>query len=397
MGKWEMVRLGDVATFINGDRGVNYPSAKDFCESGVPFINAGHLENEAVSFSKMNYISEQKYDKLGSGKIKNGDLLYCLRGSLGKQAVVTNVEKGAIASSLVIIRPHNIHIDFLRYCLKTNTVLEQQTKANNGSSQPNLSASSVKNYTIPLPSLPTQQKIADILDRASTLIEQRKAQIAKLDLLVKSRFMEMFGDPVGNPMGWEVRPLEEYILFLTSGSRGWSGYFADDGEMFITIKNVKNSSITTDNMQYIHAPNTKEAERTRVQTGDLLISITADLGRTGIVEAEVANHGAYINQHLSLVRLDQGRINPYFASYFLETAAGKSQFERKNQVGVKAGLNFDAIKSLAIAVPPLERQTAFVRFVECVKVEKERLRKGLLLLELNYKALMQQCFEGEIG
>lgn len=192
-----------------------------------------------------------------------------------------------------------------------------------------------------------------------------------IDYLYKFRFVEMFGDPITNSFGWEEHWLDEYIEFLTSGSRGWAKYFTDVGnELFITIKNVKNNQITIDNIQYINAPNSKEAKRTRVKTGDLLISITADLGRTGVVDEAISKRGAYINQHLSLVRLDQSRINPLYVSYFLETEGGKKQFESKNQNGVKAGLNFEAIRSLKILVPPMELQEKYLTFVNQVNKSK---------------------------
>jgi len=181
---------------------------------------------------------------------------------------------------------------------------------------------------------------------------------------VKSRFIELFGDPVNNPMRWHVADFSEYITFLTSGSRGWAQYFSDDGEYFITIKNVKNCRITLDNVQHIVPPDNAEAKRTRVQEGDLLISITADLGRTGVVSKGIADHGGYINQHLTCIRLDQSRIRPLYAAYFLESDAGKKQFKAKNQNGVKAGLNFNAINSLKLLVPPVAVQDTFISFVE---------------------------------
>ena len=124
------------------------------------------------------------------------------------------------------------------------------------------------------------------------------AELKGLDDLVRSRFVELFGDPIENPKGYPIRQLSDYIISLTSGSRGWAQYCVDDGnEWFITIKNVKNCRITTDNMQPINAPDNVESKRTKVKEGDLLISITADLGRTGVVTKEIAEHGAYINQH----------------------------------------------------------------------------------------------------
>jgi type I restriction enzyme S subunit len=191
----------------------------------------------------------------------------------------------------------------------------------------------------------------------------------------------MFGDPILNPKGWKKGKLSDYIMFLTSGSRGWSCFFKDEGEMFLTIKNVKNNNIQTDNMQYVIPPDTQEAKRTKVQEGDLLISITADLGRTGVVPKEIAEYGAYINQHLSLVRLNKEKINSLFVSYFLESPGGKIQFDAKNQTGVKAGLNFESIKSLDILVPPIEMQKEFTNFVNQVDKLKFEIEKRLKELE----------------
>ena len=155
------------------------------------------------------------------------------------------------------------------------------------------------------------------------------------------------------------------LFYSLSGSRGWSKYYKKDGKYwFITIKNVKNSHITKDNMQTITPPDNQEAKRTKVKEGDLLISITADLGRTGVVTKDIADHGSYINQHLTCLRLNTDRINPVYVSYFLESSAGKRQFSVKNQNGVKAGLNFKAIKKLKILIPPLSLQNKFVNFVQ---------------------------------
>ena len=153
----------------------------------------------------------------------------------------------------------------------------------------------------------------------------------------------------------------------------------DDGkEWFITIKNVKDCKIATDNMQPVNAPDNAEAKRTRVQEGDLLISITADLGRTGVITKEIADHGAYINQHLTLIRLNQEYLEPLYVAYFMESTAGKEQFISKNQSAVKAGLNFNSINTLKLLVPPKDIQQEFLSFV--AQVDKSKSRK-----RLNYK------------
>lgn len=231
------------------------------------------------------------------------------------------------------------------------------------------------------------------MDRVNDIIRMHQQQLQKLDELVKARFVELFGDPKINPNKYPVCQLSEHIAFLTSGSRGWAQYCADDGtEWFITIRNVKDCHIETDNMQPINAPDNAEAKRTRVQEGDLLISITADLGRTGVVTKEIAEHGAYINQHLTCIRLKQDVLNPLYVAYFMESPAGKEQFESKNQSAVKAGLNFNSINSLRLMVPPLEEQNAFVNFVEQVDKSKVVVQKALDEVQTLFDSLMQEYF-----
>ena len=250
----------------------------------------------------------------------------------------------------------------------------------------------IKDFEIKERPLSEQQIIVNNIDKLNGVINKRRQQLSKLDELVKSRFIELFGDPISNPKKWPVGELSEYIQFLTSGSRGWSQYFAESGEYFITIKNVKNCRITLDDVQHIVPPNNAEAKRTRVHEGDLLISITADLGRTGVVTKEIADYGGYINQHLTCIRLNQDAVRPLYVAYYMESEAGKSQFQTKNQSAVKAGLNFNAINSLRLMVPQIEIQDNFISFVEQTDKSKLAIQQSLEQLETLKKSLMQQYF-----
>ena len=173
------VELQKVCLFINGDRGENYPSGDKISKNkdGVAFINAGLLESNKVKWSNMNYISEDTYNNLRSGKIQKDDILYCLRGSLGKCAIIDFSKKGAIASSLVILRANKnkINPNFLLIQLGMEEILYQQNQANNGSSQPNLSANSVKKYKILLPPITLQNQFSEIVKQ----IDKQKFEIEK--------------------------------------------------------------------------------------------------------------------------------------------------------------------------------------------------------------------------
>lgn len=173
---WELKKLVEICEFENGDRGVNYPSKAHRTETGIPFINAGHLTSNGLDIDNMDYISRERFNLLGSGKIKNGDILFCLRGSLGKFAKVHEFSEGAIASSLVIVRPKlTISSEFLLLYFDSKICQKMIEDLSNGAAQPNLSAGSLKNFKIPLPPLPEQERIVDILDDAFAKIEKAKA------------------------------------------------------------------------------------------------------------------------------------------------------------------------------------------------------------------------------
>ena len=340
-----------------------------------------------------------KGSDIGSTKviIEEGDVLICkINPRINRVWVVKHHTKYPLlaSSEWIVVRNNKIDSNYLKWYFSSpafRKLLVSQV-AGIGGSLTRAQPKQVAKYPVPIPDFSVQQTISSILDELDFLISLRKQQLAKLDELVKARFVEMFGDPVLNPKRWPNYQLKKYIKFLTSGSRGWAQYFTDQGEYFITIKNVKNCCITLDDVQHIIPPNNSETKRTKLETGDLLISITADLGRTGVVSDEIAKHGAYINQHLTCIRLDRTFLYPLYVAYYLESEAGKMQFQAKNQNGVKAGLNFNAINSLKILVPPLDLQEKFVTF--CEKMEKQRLTiyRSLDKIEILKKSLMQEYF-----
>jgi type I restriction enzyme S subunit len=177
---WTVMELNNLATFINGDRSKNYPSKSFRVADGVPFINAGHLVNGDVSLTEMDYITEEHFALLGSGKVERGDVLYCLRGSLGKSAVVSSIVRGAIASSLLILRPTNLILaKYLYFYLVSPLGAFMIRRYDNGSAQPNLSATNVKRYAVPLPPVAEQLRIVmkaeELMVKVDTLENQINA------------------------------------------------------------------------------------------------------------------------------------------------------------------------------------------------------------------------------
>lgn len=182
---WEWVRLKDIAELINGDRGKNYPSKDKLHNSGIPFISAINLEDGAISKDKLLYLSQEQYDLLGSGKLKLNDIIFCLRGSLGKNGIYP-FDNGAIASSLVIIRLFSLNLFSLSYFslyINSPIINEEINKYNNGTAQPNLSAGNLGNFLFPLPPLPEQHRIVQKIEELLPLVEQYDKTEQKLTAL----------------------------------------------------------------------------------------------------------------------------------------------------------------------------------------------------------------------
>lgn len=351
---------------------------------GVPFFqgNADFGERYPITRKWCNEPTKMANPK---------DILISVRAPIG--AINYAKEECCIGRGLAALTPdrNKVSPEYIYWLLKAKN--EELNSKGTGSTFKAISRKVLEETLVPDVDFDKQHEYAKILEKIYSVIQNRKKELVRFDDFIKARFVELFGDPVTNPKGYPVHQLSEYITSLTSGSRGWAQYCAEDGtEWFITIKNVKDCHITTDNMQPVNAPNNAEAKRTKVQEGDLLISITADLGRTGIVTKEIAEHGAYINQHLSCIRINKEVLNPLFVAHYMESPAGKEQFTAKNQSAVKAGLNFNSINSLKLYVPPLKEQEEFIAFVKQVNKSKVAVQKALDETKLLFDSLMQKYF-----
>ena len=179
---WEWVRFLDVFQILNGDRGKNYPSKSKLSTSGIPFISALNLQNNSVlKDDRLLCLTEEQYNKLGNGKLHLGDMVVCIRGSLGKHGIYP-FNRGAIASSLVIVRQYvffDLLFKYLNIYLDSPLFFEEIKKYNNGTAQPNLAAESLKLFLIPLPPLAEQKRIVAKIEELLPKVEEYgKAQDA---------------------------------------------------------------------------------------------------------------------------------------------------------------------------------------------------------------------------
>jgi type I restriction enzyme S subunit len=199
------------------------------------------------------------------------------------------------------------------------------------------------------------------------------------------------------PEGWAKIRLDRHAKHITSGSRGWAEYYSDEGDVFVRITNLRRSSIKPDwsKTKYVALPEgMNEGLRNRLTCGDILISITADLGIIGFIpdDPDVPH---YINQHVALVRLNRNHIDPEFVAYSLSSNEMRHAIQRLNDAGAKAGLSLPTIRSVPIMVPSLPEQRKIADILSTWDQAIEKAEALLSNAHTQKRALMQQLLTGK--
>lgn len=367
----------------------------DFAEEGVGFLRVQNISGGTVNFEKDTlFIDEQVNQSLKRSQILPGDVLLSIAGSIGRTGVVPeNAPPLNCNQAVAILRTsEKIYRPFLRHWLEGEDAQKQMRGATVTGTIQNLSLTQIGELRISLPPLPEQRRIAAILDQADALRAKRREALAQLDSLTQSIFIEMFGDAATIHDRWPVKPLGEMLDFLTSGSRGWAEYYADAGALFLRIQNVCRDKLDLADVAFVSAPDSAEARRTEVQEGDVLLSITADLGRTAAIPSGIGK--AHINQHLSILRTKV--VNPRYLSAFIASPAGQREVMGRNKQGVKAGLNFDDIRSFRIPIPPNSLQQEFVTRANEIHTQLKTHHQSLIELDSLFASLQHRAFKGTL-
>ena len=402
-----MVKLGSVAQIINGDRSGNYPSGDDFRNVGVPFINAGHLQNGKVDYSSMDYISREKYNQLSGAKIQRNDVLLCLRGSLGKYALVTT-DGGAPASSIAVIRPNAEKIDssYLSQIIASSIFQKQIEVENNGSSQPNLSAKSVSDFVIPLPSLEEQQKIASVLYDMDAMLDLLEKQISKKKAIKQGAMQELLTGKKRLPgfFGeWQSFVFGDLFDFIPNNA-----FTRAQMDVSGRVKNIHYGDILTKYGAYISADSkdipyiakeidlSRFSEKCYLQSGDLVIADTAEDETVGKA-LEVINVECPVlaGQHTLLCR-PKVRFAEKFLGYYLNAACYHDQL-LPYIVGTKvSSVSKASIAQTKLVVPKYEEQQAISSILADMDDEITELEHKLAKYRQVKQGMMQQLLTGKI-
>jgi type I restriction enzyme S subunit len=423
MSGWKKKRFDKIGKCI---RGVSY-RPDDLREApgptAVTLLRSNNIRDGRLNFQNLQFvdINAVRSDQ----QLQSGDVAICMsngnRALVGKAGQFTNTNDGlqyTVGAFCSIFRPSDEYdTDFVRHQFGSPFYQKQLDVILAGSAINNLKGSDVGALVAECPESPHEQsKIAEVLSKVDQAIEQTESLIAKQqriktglmqDLLsrgidehgsLRSEETHEFKDsPLGRiPVEWKVDKLENISDFITSGSRGWARYYSEEGDIFIRIGNLTREHIHMrfDDVVYVNPPLTSEGKRTAISAGDLLISITADLGIIAVIPDYFPE--AYVNQHIALVRLNKSQIVPFFAGLFLAGYRGQSQFDKLNESGAKAGLNLPTVKKLLVPRLDISEQEQIVKTLEANFHALKGHQSQLSKLRSLKTALMQDLLTGKV-
>ncbi len=377
MNKWELVKLGDVVTFLDNMR---VPvKASDRVEGEYPYYGANGQQgtiNDYIFDESLVLLAEDG----GNFNDPTRPIAYIAKG------------KYWVNNHAHVLRPlEMITLKYLYWVLAFCNVMPYIK----GATRPKLTKTDASRIKIPLPPLATQKRIVKILDKGQELIDKRKRQLEEMDELVKSLFYDMFGDPVTNPMGWEKGIIRDLAVKTQYGTSKKA--HETDGEFPVLRMNNITYKGTWDfsSLKYVDFDENEKAKYL-VYKGELLFNRTNSkelVGKTAVYKN--TEPMAYAGYLVKLIVNEKA--NSEYISAYLNSNHGKAVLLNmaKSIVGM-ANINAEELKKIKILIPPVSLQNEFATRVQAIETEKERMQKSLKELEDNFAALMQRVFKGEL-
>lgn len=382
-----MAKLGEVCTIVSGS--TPKTSVTSYWDGNIKWITPAELnEDTFYIMDSVRHITEEGKEKTGLSYLPTGTVILSSRAPIGKTAIA-GCKMCCNQGFKNLICSDAVYNEYLYFFLKSKT--DYLNSLGRGATFKEISKSIVENIEIPLPEVNQQKEIAEKFKKLEQLISLRKQQLAKLDELVKARFVEMFGSypenenayPVVNVsdiadagVGVVIKPAQYYV----TEERGIKAFRSlNIGEMYI-----KDSDWV-----YFSKEGNESNKKSQLHENDLLIVRSGAPGTSCVVtkEFEGCNAVDVIIAHPNL-----SKVNPWYLCAYINYPHGKKQIEEGTGGAAQQHFNVGKCNNLKVLLPPLEPQNQFAAFVERVNQQKQTVQQSLEKLELMKKALMQEYF-----
>ncbi len=384
--RYPQTAISEVAKFVNG-----FPfKPSDWCSTGYKIIRIQNLSDHSKPFNRTQNEVPARY------LVKRGDILVSWSATID---VFEWDDEDAYLNQHIFkvdYNPHKVDKQYFKLSLK-NTVRELGKFAH-GSTMKHVVKGDFDNHQIPLPPLDDQVRIATLLSKVENLISRRRKQLKQLDELLKSVFLEMFGDPVRNEKGWEKKTLLEYLKDQPNNGlyKPQSAY--GSGTKIIRIDSFYDGYVQKiEKLKQVQISDS-EYQRFCIKSGDILINRVNSieyLGKIGVVP-QINEHIVY-ESNIMRFRLDNDHISPVYLMFLWRHPYIKLQILSRAKKAVnQASINQKDVLSFVVTIPPIDLQNKFVQIVAVAEGITRHFQQSLTELENLYNALSQKAFNGEL-
>ena len=369
----------------------------EFFAGTKKYIATGDVDEKIIkSFTEITYDNRPSRANI---EVKLGQVLFARMKGTNKVIQIDELNQEYIYSTgFCVLEPSElVTTDYLRTFLKSDLFQVQKDKYSKGATQKAINNEGISKIKIPLPPLETQKKIVETFDEAQALIDARKEQIRLMDELIKSRFFEMFGDLYNNSRNWIKAPMGDYLTILTDFSANGSYEYLDSNVVMYDKPNYALMVRTTDlekqdferDVKYIDENAYRILEKSKVFGNEIIMNKIGSAGKVYLMPC--LNRPVSLGRNAFLFRYNES-INVVYMYYLLTSGYGTNEIMQHVRGAVTKTITKEAVRSVRILVPPIEKQNEFANSVRQIEESKFEMLKSLDEIYATYQSIVQQFY-----
>ena len=386
---WQIKKLGEVATFIGG--GTPTKSKSEYYTGNIPWATVRDMKSYQLYKTEFN-ITEDAVKNSATNILPSGTIIISTHVGLGKICIL--MQETAINQDLKgVLLNSEIIKSYFSYWYQSQS--QQIINNGKGATVKGVTLAFIKGLNIPVPPLSEQAEIVSELDLLNEIIEKKRLQLKELDNLSQAIFYDMFGDPVANEKGWDVKRLKGITTKIGSGAtpKGGDKSYKEEGISLIRSLNVFNNVFKYKDLAFIDAEQAAKLKNVIVETLDVLLNITgASVARCCVVPSSILP--ARVNQHVAIIRAKRENLHPIFLSSQF-TSKPYQQYLlllSKGNGATREALTKNQLENLPIILPPLSPQQEFAEKITAIEEQKKRIQASLAETETLLNSRMDFYF-----
>ncbi|MBE9246683.1 restriction endonuclease subunit S [Microcystis aeruginosa LEGE 00239] len=390
--EYPVITLGKLAEKI--DYGFS-ASATDVGD-GPKFLRITDIQDDHVNWSTVPLCEADKQDTIKYA-LAEGDIVFARTGATtGKSYLIRHCPQNSIfASYLIRVRPSkDVDSGYLSRFFQTSSYWRQINLNTSGTAQGGVNATKLKTLLVPLPPLEEQRKIAAILDKADGVRRKRKEAIRLTEELLRSTFLEMFGDPVTNPKGWETHKLKEFTKRPITYGILKPGPHVSEGIPMLRIQDIHNGRVTASGIHKVSPELSSEYSRTVLRGGEIVISLVGTLGLTALIPESLK--GANVHRNLGVIDIESEIVLSSFIFHYFKFSGIENFLLKNTKGGVQSLLNLGELREMPVNLPPLSLQQDFESLASNQIALNTNALSAYEQSENLFNSLLQRAFRGEL-